>query len=164
MQKIGKQFIKAYYQTVTQSKNDLIKFYEQDATVWRDSFGNGEGKKVEECKEKLALDVPVGSEIAIINFAENYFKGGLHLSVFGYINQNDINSVFNQTFVLMEHSDRVFIVSDALKVSEESKVAIPSEETFVYKMPTKTEQKPKQQKQQGKAKNEDKFKAYVDKN
>ena len=153
MQKIGQQFIQAYYATLLQQKDELPKFYDQEAAIWRDSFESGESKKVEDCKDILALNVPQGSEVAITSFADNSFPGGSHISVYGHIISNENTKVFNQTFVLVQRSDRTLVVSDALKVSEESAVVDTKSETYQY-----------QTQKQSKAQKQNKFLPYRPKN
>ena len=131
-QKIGQQFIQAYYSTLIQNANDLSKFYDQEASIWRESFGNGESKKVEDCKDNLFPAVQQGSEVAITSFADNSFPGGFHISVFGHIIKDSITSVFNQTFVLLQRSDRIFIVSDALKIVKDTEVVDTKAATYNY--------------------------------
>ena len=154
--KLGQQFIQAYYSTTLQDKDELIKFYDEEATFWRDSFGNGETKQVKDNKDKIALVIQPGSELVITNFADINFKGGIHVSVNGHIINDQNTVIFNQTFVLLQEADRLFIVSDVLKVTNQFEVIDTKTETFTYNL-NKVNREKQQKKPSRKEDNANKF-------
>ena len=137
-QKVGQQFVQAYYATLVNTKNDLIKFYQPEAMIWRESLGSGKGIKLADYKEDLFVELPRGCEISVTDFTENVFQGGIHITVFGHILDDDKTIVFTQSFVLLECSDRYCVVSDTLKVAKAGSVVNTTAETFVLQKQQKS--------------------------
>ena len=148
---VAEQFVQAYYTTLIQNNGSLVKFYDENAMIWRDSFGNGEGKTLEKAKADLSIKISRGSEVSVTGYSYNNFQGGIHVSVNGHILDDDLAIVFNQSFVLLEKSERYFIVSDFLKVSESEKVVESKAQTYIVQ----------KQQQQRKTKSSGKFGVYI---
>lgn len=140
---IGEQFVQAYYTTLIQNRNDLTKFYDKEAMIWRDSFGNGEGKNFESAKPDLFVKISHGCDVSVTGYSFNNFHGGIHVFVNGHILDNDLVYVFVQSFVILEKSERYFIVSDTLKINETEKIVDSETETYVVRHQRRQQQKSK---------------------
>lgn len=125
------QFIVLYYQNFVYSPEELPKLYCQEtATIWRESLKSAMAVKVEEAHDILVPPMEKGSTVTVINYSVNPNEFGYAISVLGKIEFDTTSRVFVQDFVIAHKYDRIFIVSDSLRLDILGAAQAPADVTY----------------------------------
>ena len=125
------QFIVLYYQNFVYSPEELPKLYCQEtATIWRESLKSAMAVKVAEAHAILVPPMEKGSTVTVINYSVNPNEFGYAISVLGKIEFDTASRVFVQDFVIAHKYDRIFIVSDSLRLDILGAAQAPADVTY----------------------------------
>ena len=128
VQNIATDFIVAYYSIVIGEIDNLNKFYDVDASIWRNDLNSKVGVSLKKAKINLFPTIELGTDFSILSYSILPLKTGFSVSVIGQLKFEQSTRTFSQFFTLAKKSDRYFIVSDSLMFHDlisDKKVAKP---------------------------------------
>lgn len=157
----AQNFIVLYYNFAATCKNDINKFYDQNALVWRS--GSSKAIKLSEINERLFPEVKHGSEFNVVDYSvvpveENK---AFNLTVTGNFSYNKENiQAFTQCFTLKYFDEKAAIISDSLFITPVDSIVVPEKELvecppYERKQMRARQNKQKEQKEQKEKKEHD---------
>lgn len=129
---VGYHFISSYYTSLAYNPDDIKKYYDNDANIWRSTMNTQVGKKLSEASNELVIKIPTGCEIVMTGYNILPLNGQILINTNGYILNENETELFNQTFVLAEKAaKRYFIIADSFNINNAQKAVNTTAETFV---------------------------------
>ena len=111
------QFIVLYYTNLAYFPDELPKLYDQEtAMVWRESLDSKMAVKFEDARSVLVPEIEKGSKVTVVNYSIIPNDFCYSVNVLGKIEFGESSRVFVQDFVIAHKYERIFIISDTLRL------------------------------------------------
>ena len=113
---LAENFIAAYYPHFAYGTEYLIKFYDENSMIWRPNMSSCQSSPLSSVSDRLAYQFQENETLNVTSFTVSTFDHYVQISVNGLLYTQMENIPFVQQFVLDEHDDRLFIVSDIFQL------------------------------------------------
>lgn len=130
---LAANFVVAYYTSFVYKKDDIAKFYDENAVINRPSFSSP--KPLSQARLELAVSFQDGSVLNVSSYNATASEETILLNVTGYLNFNEIKRPFIQNFVLQEKYGRIFIIIDSYQYFEVNTVFAEADHNYVVPSP-----------------------------
>lgn len=128
------QFIVAYYTNFVYSQQKITTFYDKESsTIWRQSLNSRAAASFWENRHLVVPEIREGSKVTVVDYSFSVGAEQLTVIVYGKIEFEGQSEPFVQCFGLAHKCDRVFIISDSLRLGVGS--VQPSEDVVLVPAP-----------------------------
>lgn len=111
------QFIVAYYTNFVYSQQKINTFYDKESsTIWRQSLNSRAAASFWENRHLVVPEIREGSKVTVVDYNFSVGAEQITVVVYGKIEFEDQSEPFVQCFGLAHKSDRIFIISDSLRL------------------------------------------------
>ncbi|EAY16064.1 hypothetical protein TVAG_278300 [Trichomonas vaginalis G3] len=128
---VGNHFISTYYNTLAFQPEEIVKFYDSEATIWRSTMESPIGKKLADANDDLLIKIPTGCEVVVTGYSVLPLNGQILVNTNGFILNDNDTELFSQSFVLVEKSKRYFIIADSFSKNNAQQAVNTTAQTFV---------------------------------
>ena len=110
---VAKDFIFLYYRELIYKAEEVYRFYDENAYIWRDSSDNF-ARPFKEMQNKLIPQMTPGTTVQVSNYTILPCGVSFNVNVFGTYTSDGNQKNFVQSFVLTSRLGHYYILSDSL--------------------------------------------------
>ena len=120
----AKIFIRSYYPVMLFQPEEVFKFYDDNAIIWRPSFNNTNGLHISQCISEVPLKLNPEDQLVVSTFVVNSIQASYSIAVTGYIRTPTLITAFVHSFFVQYNFNyqKFFVVSDAFHLFEPNKI------------------------------------------